>query len=233
MSEQFPLDLPHASGFAAADFIAADSNSAARRLIEGWRDWPFGWAALWGASGAGKSHLADIWRVEAAASALDPTRPDALDLAALAAPWRYLLDFDAASLGPDAEKPLFHLLNIVRERGGALLLVSRAAPARWPVALPDLASRLRAMLAAEAAAPDDGLLAAVIAKQFADRQLVVERQTIDYLVARTERSFEAAQALVERIDRAALARRRRITTKLAGEVLAEIEAGRAEAGRGN
>ncbi len=230
MSEQFPLDLPHARGFAAADFIAADCNAAARRLIEGWRDWPYGWAALWGAGGAGKSHLGDIWRVAAGATALDPLRPEALELGALTAPWRYLLDFGAGALAPETEKPLFHLLNIVRERGGALLVVSRAAPARWPVALPDLASRLRAMLAAEATAPDDGLFGAVIAKQFADRQLVVERQTIDYLVARSERSFAAAQALVERIDRAALARRRRITTKLAGEVLAEIETERAAAG---
>ena len=224
MSEQFPLDLPHETAYGAADFLSSDCNLAARRLIEAAADWPQRAAAIWGAAGAGKTHLAEIWRASAGGVRLDLDAFRGLDLAQLVDAPVFALDLGAETLAQDDERPLFHLLNLTRERQGGLLIVAREAPARWDVALPDLASRLRALPSAEASAPDDGLFAAVLAKGFADRQLVVDRQTIDYLTTRAERSFAAAQDLVDRLDRAALARRRRITVKLAGEILAEMSA---------
>ena len=47
------------------------------------------------------------------------------------------------------EPALFAML----ERGSPLLLTGRGAPATWPVSLPDLGSRFRAMLAFELGAP--------------------------------------------------------------------------------
>ena len=52
--------------------------------------------------------------------------------------------------------------------------MSARAPARdWAIALPDLSSRLGACAHVALAAPDDALLAAVLAKLFADRQVTV------------------------------------------------------------
>lgn len=221
--EQIPLDLPHEPGYAVGDFIASDCNLAPRALVEDWANWPNRAAAIWGAAGGGKTHLAHIWAAATGARLLDLPAFREIDLAALVDPVMVALDLGEADLAASDERPLFHLLNMARERRGALLILARRAPARWRTALPDLASRLRALPAAEATAPDDGLFAAVLAKHFADRQLVVDRQTIDYLTLRAERSFAAAAALSERLDRAALARRRKINVKLAGEVLGEIE----------
>lgn len=224
MAEQFPLDLPHQTAYGAADYLASNCNLAVRRLVEGWRDWPQRAAAIWGVGGAGKTHLAEIWRSHADAARLDLNGFRALDLSGLQASPAFVLDLGDETIAAEDERPLFHLLNLVRERQGALLIVARAAPSRWAIDLADLASRLRALPSAEATAPDDGLFAAVLAKGFADRQLVVDRQTVDYLTLRSERSFTAAHMLVRRLDQAALARRRRINVKLAGEILAAIAA---------
>lgn len=226
MSAQYPLDLPHRTAYAAADYLPAACNAAARALVEGWREWPNRAAAIWGAAGAGKTHLATVWSSATDARFIDPDGFDALDLGAAPAPFRFVLDLGPRDLSLEWEQPLFHLLNMTRERRGALLIVARQAPARWAPALPDLGSRLRALPAAEVAGPDDELFTAVLAKQFADRQLLVDQQTLDFLATRSERSFAAAGDLVERLDRAALARRRKINSRLAGEVLAEIEAER-------
>ena len=67
--------------------------------------------------------------------------------------------------------------------------------------------------------PDDALLGAVLVKLFADRQLAVAPDLVQYLVPRIDRSFAAAEAVVAALDRAGLARHRPVTARLAAEVL--------------
>ena len=117
------------------------------------------------------------------------------------------------------ERALFHLLNLVREEDGYLLLTARSAPATWGVALPDLVSRLRALPVVTVSAPDDALLRAVMVKLFADRQLSVDENLIAYLATRIERSFAAAREAVAQLDREALRQKRGVTRALAAELL--------------
>ena len=79
------------------------------------------------------------------------------------------------------------------------------------MALPDLASRLKAAATVEIREPDDLLLAGVITKLFADRQVEVEPHVVQFLVRRIERSLSTAIRVVERLDRAALEQKTRIT----------------------
>jgi chromosomal replication initiation ATPase DnaA len=119
------------------------------------------------------------------------------------------------------QRALFHLLNLAREEGAFVLITARSAPAGWRLEVPDLASRLRALPVVTVTAPDDALLRAVIVKLFADRQLVVDESLVAYLVTRIERSFAAARAAVDALDREALRLKRPVTRALAGELLRE------------
>jgi chromosomal replication initiation ATPase DnaA len=114
---------------------------------------------------------------------------------------------------------LLHLINAAKERGTSLLLTARTPPAAWTVPLADLRSRLRAMATVEIAAPDDGLLAAVLVKLFGDRQLRIDEGLIAYLLPRMERSFAAAKTLVAALDAASLQQGRPVTAALARAVL--------------
>ena len=87
--------------------------------------------------------------------------------------------------------------------------------------MPDLASRLRALLAFPLWAPDDALLMGLAVKLFADRQLGVDSSLVSYLVTRIERSFAAARAAVETLDREALRMQRPVTRALAAELMRE------------
>ena len=129
---------------------------------------------------------------------------------------------DDAEAAP--EIALLHLYNSCAEAGIGLLVVSRQPPASWPVALPDLASRLRAMPAIGIEPPDDALLAAVLVKHFADRQLRIMPAVIGYLVPRMERSFAMAAALAARLDELALAAGIPVGIPLARRALAELGA---------
>jgi chromosomal replication initiation ATPase DnaA len=102
-------------------------------------------------------------------------------------------------------------------------MTSRLWPANWNVKLPDLASRLKAATVVEIAEPDDLLLSGVIHKLFADRQVSVEPHVVAYLVSRIERSLLSAIRIVDKLDRAALEQKSRITRTLAAQVLADSE----------
>ena len=91
--------------------------------------------------------------------------------------------------------------------------------ASWPIVLPDLTSRLRALPVVTLEPPDDALLAAVLVKLFADRQLEVDDRLVDFLVHRIERSVAAARAAVDELDSEALRLLRPVNRALAVEVL--------------
>ncbi len=117
---------------------------------------------------------------------------------------------------------LFHLLNAAREEDAFLLLTAREAPVAWGVGLKDLASRLRALPVVALEEPEDSLLRAVLVKLFADRQLVVDSEVVEYLARRMERSLDAARKLVAELDREALETGRRLTRPLAAQVLDRV-----------
>jgi chromosomal replication initiation ATPase DnaA len=214
---QLPLDLPARSAMGAADFVTAPSNAAAMTLIEAWPHWPEPGRALavHGPAECGKTHLGHVFQERAMAAGravLYLTAPRELpDL-----PPDPVIILDAPELD---ETDFFHLLNRLKNEGGDLLILAREAPARWPVKLPDLASRLKALPAVEVATPDDALLGAVLAKHFVDRQIAVAPEVIDYLLRQMERSFAAAAEIAARLDQAALAEGRAITVPLAKKTL--------------
>lgn len=184
---QLPLELGHRPAQGRDDFLVAPCNAASVAWIDRWPDWPGHALALFGPAGAGKSHLVHVFAGRSAARVIAPAELSPArvpELLGEARAWA----IDGADAGVD-ERALLHVINLANERGGHLLLTGRIAPARWPIALPDLASRLAAMPAIAIEPPDDAVLAAVMVKLFADRQLAVGTEVVAYLVSRIDRSF--------------------------------------------
>ncbi len=217
---QLVLDLPHRPALGANDFLVTPANAGAVAWLDRWPDWTAPGLALHGPEGCGKTHLLRVWQARSGARLIRPADLAELDFSMLAAaPGPVALDDCDGAL---PERALLHLYNVLAGAGRHLLLAAREPPARWPIALADLASRLGALPAVAIAPPDDALLAGILVKLFADRQLRVEAALIHYLLPRMERSFAAAERLVQRLDAAALARKRGVTIQLARSVL-EVE----------
>ncbi len=220
--EQLVLDLPHRPALALEDFLVGASNAAAVALVDGWPDWTARAAIVVGPAGSGKSHLTNVWRLKSGAGSI---KASALTEDAVAAIERTgALAIEDLDRGIADERVFFHLLNLTKEKGYALLATSRAAPGDLTVALPDLRSRLRALPMVRIDPPGDEILKAVLVKLFTDRQLTPEPHVISHLALHMERSFEAALAVVEACDQLALARQRSVTRAIAAEALERVRA---------
>ena len=202
-----PLETRSATG--RADFIVAPGNASAVAFIDAFPNWSAPAAVLYGPPASGKSHLAAVWAQKSGAavieaSALEANIPDGALVVENVAPGV-------------AEAPLFALI----ERGAPLLLTAQTAPADWPVVLPDLVSRTRALLGFALWAPDDTLLMGLAVKLFADRQLAVPESVVSHMIASLERSPGAIRDFIARADAVALAEKRPINLSLIKGLLAD------------
>jgi chromosomal replication initiation ATPase DnaA len=206
--------------FEAADFIAAPSNESARAWLARPEAWPQLRLALWGPEGCGKTHLLHVWAVEHDA---DVVHGQDLASDGIPPPPERAVALDAADLAP--ERTLLHVLNAAAETGHPVLLAARQPPGRWNTALPDLASRLRAVTAVAIGAAEDELLRLLLQRLLVERQLAVPEAVQEYLLRHLPRTPAAMRLAAARLDRAALAARRAVSRGLAAETLADLLAG--------
>lgn len=214
-ARQLALPFAHVPHFSAADFLEAPSNAAALAWLARDASWPQGRLAMWGPAGSGKTHLLHVWAMRMSAAILPG---HVLRFHPIAGP----LAIDDADTAP--ELALLHLLNAAAEAGFPVLLTGRTPPARWRIALPDLASRLRAATAIEIGEPQDDLLRVLLARLLSERQLAVPEAVQDWLRLRLARTPAAMREAAARLDHATFAAGRRANRMLAARVLADMQA---------
>jgi chromosomal replication initiation ATPase DnaA len=212
---QLALALDHAESYAREDFLSGLCNEDALALIDSWPDWPARAIALVGPEGSGKTHLATIWAAAAGARVVSARNLGQVELLSALATGALVIA-DAAAIGD--ERTMFHLINLAREEQAFLLFTARTVPSIWPVAIPDVISRLRALPVVALQAPDDATLRGVIVKLATDRQLTLDDSVVRYLATHIERSFAAARSAVIALDKEALRQGRPASRALAAEM---------------
>ena len=175
-----PLSIGPASG--PARIVVGNANAGVVEAFGVAGDWPFRTAVLQGPARSGKSLLARWFGENGLGEAVDDA--DRMD-----------------------ETALFHRWNRAQEAATPLLLTASAREGGWRVALPDLASRLGAALVLEIGAPDDAMMADLIAAHAEARALPLGEEGLRYLASRVERSHLGAERLIAAIDRLSLERK--------------------------
>lgn len=221
--KQLAFDLEHRPALGEEDFLVASSNAEAVAWIDRYPDWPGPVLVLSGDQGAGKTHLVKVFMAKSGGGEF-PTEALGEDAVPILPEDDAIVieDCDKAMGNSIAEEALFHIYNQAKAADRKILLTARSPAARWPIALRDLASRLRAAPSVQISGPDDMLLIALLVKLFSDRQISIDQAVIEYVVPRIERSFAAVQTFVAAADRTALEGKRRITVPLAREVLGRL-----------
>lgn len=229
MTRQFPLDLrwpPHQR----LDVFYPGSNEAVLREVtalatESGRAWVF----LNGATGTGKSHLLIGACREAAKSGRDARYlslaqlpdPRAEAIAGIGAEGLIAIDDAAAAAGDrDTEHALFDLFNRAKAASAQMLFAATAPPPELGVGLPDLVSRLSSCTQCALHSLDDPGRRAMLRLLAARMGLRLDDEVLDWWFARQPRDPASLVAMLQKIDRAALAAQRRVTIPFLRELLA-------------
>ncbi|MDX1803611.1 MAG: DnaA regulatory inactivator Hda [Alcanivorax sp.] len=219
MAAQLPLALQLRQGHELSNFQVG-GNAA---LLAGVREVIAGndqQAFVWGAAGEGKSHLLEGAVRQAQQQGEDACLLPAAEIIPLVpAVLESMEQFDLLAVDDcqlfagqaDWEEALFHLYNRLMARGGRLLVTANAAPGALGLLLPDLATRLAAGPVYRLQSLDDDALQALLIDRAQARGLRLEQDVAHYIVTRSERSPSALVALLEELDRLALARQRSLT----------------------
>jgi DnaA-homolog protein len=224
---QLPLGVRIPDRALFASFLAGDNAHAVahlRALAEGTAA---GTAWLCGPPGAGKTHLLQavcVLAAERMSSAYFPLRELApLGTGALEGlsglDCLCLDDIDAVSGDPPWERELFGLHRGLEERGGRLIVAARAPPALTHWSLPDLGSRLTAAAVFNLRALDEGQQRRALQLRAELRGLELPEDTARWLQRRFPRDMRTLYELLDTLDEAALAARRRLTVPFIRSVL--------------
>lgn len=191
------------------------------------------WLYLAGPAGSGKSHLL----VAACQAAIQGGRTvQYLPLASMGdkaaairgvagSEFLALDDLGAIAGDREAEHALFDVYNRAKAEGATLLFAAEALPTQLGLGLPDLRSRLGACQQALLKPLDDDERRAVLRKEAATRGIELDDTVLDWLFARYARDLGALLDLLDRIDQASLAAKRKITVPFLRGFLRESEPG--------
>jgi chromosomal replication initiation ATPase DnaA len=181
-------------GFAPDSYVDSTQNARARAALERWQTWPGGVFCVFGESGSGKSHLGSMWAGRAGAPIVAGASFDLMVLTSITTNGAPLAVIDNADQCD--ETALFALLTHLESSGGAVLLIAQTPPGAWPFALPDLKSRLNAVVCEALSPPEPELLAQMIIRHAAARGFKIDEAAATYLANRIPRTFEATQVIV-------------------------------------
>jgi DnaA-homolog protein len=182
---------------------------------------------LCGANGTGKSHLLQA----VCAAAGTETRAAYLPLAQLAAHGVGVLeglpqleclcldDVDRVVGQAEWERAIFALLRESQDAGARLLLAARSPPALLPWSLPDLGSRCAAATVFQLRRLDEHEQRAALELRARLRGLELPTETWQYLQRHFPRDMRTLYELLDTLDEAAFAARRRLTVPFIRGVL--------------
>jgi len=128
-------------------------------------------------------------------------------------------DLDALAGRHEAEHALFDLYNRGKVEKYTFLFAASRVPAQLGMSLPDLTSRLSACAQAPLRLLDDDARREVLRGRAAARGVELDDAALTWLFTHTERDLASLTTLLDRLDRASLAEKRRVTVAFLRKLL--------------
>ncbi|MFO1303482.1 MAG: DnaA regulatory inactivator Hda [Burkholderiales bacterium] len=213
MAEQLVFELAPAEPPSFSNFVPGRNAEAVARLVASARGETADRSILlWGAEGAGRSHLLRA----AVAASTRPARyvagPAELEAGPIHGPALIAVD-DVDRADADAQGRLFTLFNRLQDAGGLLMTAAAMPPGRLALR-DDLRTRLGSGLVYEVQPLRDEEKPDALERYARDRGFRLSAEVIAYLLAHGRRDMGTLVATLAALDRHSLAEKRPITVPM-------------------
>mgnify|MGYP001181333329 CR=1 FL=1 len=219
MSDQLILKFPTHQAYKKDDFYVSPSNQEAYDFINSWPRWIKRIVNIYGPSGSGKSHLASILESKTSCLKIDANELSEKNFLKFKTKEAMIIDNLNEKV---SEAILFSLWNLALQDNKYLLITSTKPINSYKFKLSDLISRINSSLIIGINLPSDDLISVIIAKNFSDKQIKVEKKHIDYIIKRIDRSYEKISQFILTLDKYSLKKGSPFSLKLIKEVLKMI-----------
>ena len=213
---QLLLNFEYKQNFKDDDFYVSNSNYYAFNLINTWPKWGKNFLNITGEKFSGKTHLTNIFVKKFTGIRIDAESFANKDLKEVKIHENVILD----NLNKNIDENLIYtLFNIIDQDNKYLIINSLNPVNEIDFNLIDLRSRMKNCLVAKIEKPDDELMFAIILKNFSDRQVVIDKKLIDFIIKRVERSYGKIFEFIYKIDEISLKKKKSIDFKIIKEAL--------------
>ena len=219
MNDQLILKFPTQQAYQKEDFYVSPSNQEAYDFINKWPKWIKRIVNIFGPSGSGKSHLASILKGKTSYLQIDSNELNEKVFLKFKTKEALIIENLDENI---YEKLLFSLWNVVLQDNQYLLITSVKPISSYKFKLRDLISRVNSSLIIGINLPSDDLISVILAKNFSDKQIKVEKKHIDYIIKRIDRSYEKISQFILTLDKYSLKKGSPFSLKLIKEVIKMI-----------
>ena len=219
MSDQLILEFPSHKAYKKEDFYVSPSNQQAYDFINSWPRWIKRTVNIFGPSGSGKSHLASILKNKTSCLQVNSNELNENIFIKYKTKEALIIENLDEKI---SENLLFALWNIALQDNKYLMITSKKSIASYKFKLKDLSSRVESSLIIGIKLPSDDLISVILAKNFSDKQIKVEKKHIDYIIKRIDRSYGKISQFILTLDKYSLKKGSPFTLKLIKEVLKMI-----------
>ena len=213
---QLLLNFEYKQNFKDEDFYVSSSNYYAFNLVSTWPKWEKNFLNICGEKYSGKTHLTNIFIKKFKGIKIEANLFENKNLNEIKIYENIILDnFD---LNID-EHLIYSLFNVIDQDNKYLIINSLNPINEMNFKLNDLKSRTKNFLFSKIDKPDDDLMFALILKNFSDRQIVIDKKLINFIIKRVDRSYDKIFEFIYKIDQISLKKKKSIDFKIIKEVL--------------
>ena len=216
MNDQLILKFPTQQAYKKEDFYVSPSNQEAYDFINSWPKWIKRIINIFGPSGSGKSHLASMLKSKTSCLWIDSNELNEKTFLKFKTKETLIIENLNEKI---SEKLLFTLWNIALQDNKYFLITSTKPLNSYKFKINDLVSRVNSSLIIGISLPSDDLISVILAKNFSDKQIKVEKKHIDYIIKRIDRSYEKISQFILTLDKYSLKKGKPFGLKLIKEVL--------------
>ena len=214
--DQLLLNFKTDKNYQNDDFYVSKSNFFAHKLLDSWPNWEKNIINIHGEKYSGKSHLSKIFVNKNKGIIFDAKKFKFTNQKELKLYQNIILD---DFLGRVDEKSIFSLINFIDQNSKYLIINSLEPINKISFELKDLISRSKNCLEAKIDEPDDELIKVLIVKNLSDKQVIIDKKLIDFVVKRITRSYSKIFEFIYKIDEISLKKKKSIDQKIIKEVL--------------